>query len=218
MSIHRGGLLRIGDLGFLAVLLSARIAARLTGTGTLPAIAIWVGTPLLFYMYLAAGMAHAVSAFAVAAMLTIWITCASGGRSRGALALGAIGGLIAMVREQDAMLLAGPLVDYLVARGRRAQRATGFQWRTRARAWCRRRGRVFPGLRAADPRVSGLERPARTFASRHEEDDLDFAARAGSPVLAGTRVHRLDADGGALHRRPVPAASARFSHADRSMP
>jgi hypothetical protein len=105
--------------GFLAMLLSARLARQLTGAGALPAIAIWLGTPLLFYMYLAAGMAHAVSAFAVAAMLTIWMRARERWTIGGALALGAAGGLITMVREQDAVLLVGPLVDYLITAARR---------------------------------------------------------------------------------------------------
>jgi len=105
--------------GFLAVLLSARLARKLTGAGHAQALAVWLGTPLLFYMYLAAGMAHAVSAFAVALMLSIWLEVRKRWRVRGALALGAAAGLIAMVREQDTVLLVGPLVDYAIAARRR---------------------------------------------------------------------------------------------------
>jgi hypothetical protein len=107
--------------GFAAVLLSARFARRLTGLAIGPAVAVWIGTPLLFYMYLAAGMAHAVSAFAVALMLTTWLSVREKWTTRGAVALGAIAGLIVMVREQDVVLLAGPIVDYgryLVGRAR----------------------------------------------------------------------------------------------------
>src|SRR5205823_4897905 len=49
--------------GFLAVLLSAFVAKRVVGEGTWAAALVWLGTPLLFYMYLAPGMAHATSAF-----------------------------------------------------------------------------------------------------------------------------------------------------------
>ena len=114
--------------GFLAVLLSARLARRLTGVGYGPAAVIWMGTPLLFYMYLAAGMAHAVSAFAVAAMLTIWIAVRERWTAAGALGLGAIAGVIVMVREQDAILLTGPLLDYGLAL-RRRWRSPGFDRR-----------------------------------------------------------------------------------------
>jgi hypothetical protein len=98
--------------GFIAILLSARLARRLTGSGWGPAAVILFGTPLLFYMYLAAGMAHAVSAFAVALMFTVWLHVRERWTVPGAIALGAVGGLVAMVREQDAVLLAGPFFDY----------------------------------------------------------------------------------------------------------
>ena len=72
-SIHRGGLLRIGDLWLPRASAPGADRPPAHRHGHPPRLVIWVGTPLLFYMYLAAGMAHAVSAFAVAAMLTIWI-------------------------------------------------------------------------------------------------------------------------------------------------
>lgn len=105
--------------GFAAILLSARLARRLTGTGVLPAVVIWIGTPLLFYMYLAAGMAHAVSAFAVALMFTAWLAARERWSLAGIVALGATAGLVTMVREQDVVLLAGPLVDYAWSARRR---------------------------------------------------------------------------------------------------
>jgi hypothetical protein len=115
--------------GFLAVLLSARLAERLTGVGHGAAAAIWLGTPLLFYMYLAPGMAHAVSAFSVAAMLTIWLHVRDRWTVRGTIALGAVAGLVVMVREQDAILLLAPLLDYAVALSRRIRRG-GMHWGT----------------------------------------------------------------------------------------
>ena len=58
--------------GFLAVVLSLGIARRLVGHGLAASLAIWIGTPLLFYMYVAPPMSHACSAFAVS--LFLW-TC-----------------------------------------------------------------------------------------------------------------------------------------------
>ena len=76
--------------GFLAVLLSIG-AARQTGCRTGPAggpsaasgapdaaaawlgLLVWLGTPLLFYMYVAPPMSHACSAFAVALFVTVWL-------------------------------------------------------------------------------------------------------------------------------------------------
>src|SRR5215467_12658378 len=37
--------------GFAAILLSLSIARRLTGEGVGASLAVWIGTPLLFYMY-----------------------------------------------------------------------------------------------------------------------------------------------------------------------
>ena len=49
-----------------------------SGCGTRAALAgrrslIWLGTPLLFYMYVAPPMSHACSAFAVALFVTVWL-------------------------------------------------------------------------------------------------------------------------------------------------
>src|SRR6478672_4478307 len=59
--------------GFLAVVLSLGIARRLVGHGLAASLAIWIGTPLLFYMYVAPPMSHACSAFAVAVFVTVWL-------------------------------------------------------------------------------------------------------------------------------------------------
>ena len=101
--------------GFAAVLLSARIAWRLLGTGAGAATAIWIGTPLLFYMYLAAGMAHAVSAFSATLLIFVWLRVRDRWTPGGMMALAAVAALVAMVREQDVLFMAGPALDYAVS-------------------------------------------------------------------------------------------------------
>ena len=68
--------------GFVAILLSIGAARRLIADapgahGRSDAIAagllVWIGTPLLFYMYVAPPMSHACSAFAVALFVTVWL-------------------------------------------------------------------------------------------------------------------------------------------------
>src|SRR5262245_47700211 len=60
--------------GFAAVLLSIGAARRVVGSHGLPsAFTVWLGTPLLFYTYVAPPFAHACSAFAVALLVTIWL-------------------------------------------------------------------------------------------------------------------------------------------------
>lgn len=100
--------------GFLALLLSAAIARRMTGApATLAAWLTWLGTPLVFYMYVAPGFSHAASAFTVALFLWIWLRVRDRWTPGGTIALGAMAGLLPMVREQDAFFLIGPACDYL---------------------------------------------------------------------------------------------------------
>ena len=108
--------------GFLALLLSLRAARQLGLPGTngaggrfaqaAPALAVWIGTPLLFYMYAAPPFAHAVSAFAVAAFVTTWLSVRERWSVPGVAALGALAALMGMVREQDLFLAVGPALDF----------------------------------------------------------------------------------------------------------
>jgi hypothetical protein len=99
--------------GLLAVLLGLRAARLLLGrVPLLPALAVWLGTPLLFYMYVAPPFAHATSAFAVALFVTVWLHVRGTWSVRGALLLGLSGALMTMVREQDVFFVAGPAVDF----------------------------------------------------------------------------------------------------------
>ena len=99
--------------GFVAILLSIGAARRLAGRGLLAGILIWLGTPLLFYMYVSPPYSHACSAFAVALFVTIWLHARERWTVGGAIALGLSGALMAMVREQDAFLALGPAVDFV---------------------------------------------------------------------------------------------------------
>jgi hypothetical protein len=99
--------------GLLALLLALDLAAKLTGRGLGPVVAVWLGTPLAFYMYVAPPMAHACSAFAVALFVWTWWRVRRTWSVAGAVALGAAGGLMAMVREQDLFFVAGPALDLM---------------------------------------------------------------------------------------------------------
>jgi hypothetical protein len=98
--------------GALALILSAAIVRRLGGRAGAAAVAVGLGTPLVFYMYVAPGMAHACSAFAVALFVWTWLRVRDGWSIRGTAALAAAGALMAMVREQEAFLVAVPALDY----------------------------------------------------------------------------------------------------------
>lgn len=106
--------------GLLALVLAwsaARRVLRLAGAGghASPSVAAWavgLGTPLLFYMYVAPGFAHATSAFAVSAFVLTWLVVRERWSAGGLMALGALAALMAMVREQDAFIAAGPAIDF----------------------------------------------------------------------------------------------------------
>ena len=98
--------------GFAAVVLSIRAARRVVGPGAFSsAMAVWLGTPLLFYMYVAPPFSHACSAFAVALFVTMWLYARETWSVRRATALGLAGALMAMVREQDLFFALGPALD-----------------------------------------------------------------------------------------------------------
>src|SRR5688572_1600897 len=83
--------------GFLGLALSAYAAARVIGDGAsaaAAALAVWLGTPVLFYMYLAPGFSHACSAFAVAAFVVIWLHVRRDWSLKGVVALGAAAALM----------------------------------------------------------------------------------------------------------------------------
>lgn len=125
----------LGFLGLLVVHDALRRFLRVDDApATASALALWLGSPLLYYTTLAPGFSHAPGLFAVA--LLLWLTLKewaepSPGLSRWAL-LGLLGGLCALVREQDGLFLVMPGLLLL-------ERAV------RAREWARglRRGLVL---------------------------------------------------------------------------
>ena len=119
--------------GLLALLLAWCAARRVLEAAGFPAgphatiacAAVGLGTPLLFYMYVAPGFAHATSAFAAAAFVLAWVVVRDRWSVSGLIVLGALAGLMAMVREQDAFIIVGPAVDlaWSVLRDRRLRAA-----------------------------------------------------------------------------------------------
>jgi hypothetical protein len=100
--------------GFLAVVLAILCAAELELKAVGAAIAVWLGTPLLFYMYVAPPFSHACSAFAVALFTYTWLRARRTWSVTAVAALGAAGALMFMVREQDLFFAAGPAVDFIL--------------------------------------------------------------------------------------------------------
>jgi hypothetical protein len=129
---------------WLAVVLGWLMARRVVGptTALASALAVWFGTPLFFYMYIAPPMSHACSAFAVALFLWTWLRVREHWSVGGCATLGALAALMAMVREQDVFIALGPLVDWVwtTSRGYRL-RAAGYgpadiNWKVAAASAC----------------------------------------------------------------------------------
>jgi hypothetical protein len=113
--------------GFATIVLAIRAARRIIGRYAFSSgLAVWVGTPLLFYMYIAPPFSHACSAFAVALFVTVWLRVRRTWSAPGAVAVGLTGALMAMVREQDLFFAFGPALDLALtlikAKGKRGTR------------------------------------------------------------------------------------------------
>jgi hypothetical protein len=108
--------------GFLGLLLAhdalRRFGAFLEPAASWSVAALWLATPVLYYMTLAPGFSHAASLFAVSLMLWLWLRARVGDTLLGWLAVGLAGGLAGLVREQDALFLAAPALDLLVRAGK----------------------------------------------------------------------------------------------------
>jgi hypothetical protein len=106
--------------GFATILLGIGAARRILGRSAMSSgLAVWAGTPILFYMYIAPPFSHACTAVAVALFVTAWLHGRQAWTVRGAVALGLAGALVAMVREQDALFTIAPALDYLLTAARR---------------------------------------------------------------------------------------------------
>jgi hypothetical protein len=87
----------------------------------LATLGIFLATPLLYYATANPSMSHGVQAAAGAAFVLAWLWAREGEDRARWLVVGALGGLVCVIRPQDAVLLVLPLAD-LLRRGRRAAR------------------------------------------------------------------------------------------------
>jgi hypothetical protein len=118
-----------GLLGLLLVHdLLVRFGRVADQAAALAAAALWLGSPLLYYMTVAPGFSHAPALFVVA--LLCWLTLRAHAAPASGIstyaAIGLVGGLGALVREQDGLFLVMPGILLL--------------------AEMRRTGQVVPGL------------------------------------------------------------------------
>lgn len=104
--------------GFAALLVIEGLLRRRTSRAValVVVLAIWLSTPLHFYMTANSSMSHAVSAFAATAMVWLWLRVRADEDPRQWALVGLAGGLAALVRPPDAVLLAIPVLDLVCRR------------------------------------------------------------------------------------------------------
>jgi hypothetical protein len=97
--------------GAVGLLLSYRFARRYASQFAcfVAIVGLWWATPVAYYMYVAPGMSHAPSLFAVALFFVLWRWAAHGSVGRWAV-WGASAGLMTLVREQDGFFAAVALI------------------------------------------------------------------------------------------------------------
>ncbi len=98
----------------IGLFFSFRLARRwaTTEVSFLAVVALWWGTPVAYYMYVAPGMSHAASLFAVVLFFSLWPWAARGGSGRWAV-WGASAGLMGLVRTQDVFIALAAFVPAL---------------------------------------------------------------------------------------------------------
>jgi hypothetical protein len=109
----------------LAALLLIERALRRSHSPALSAgvvLALFLATPLHFYMVANPSMTHAGSVFAVTMLVLSWLRARRIGTVTAWALTGVAGGLAAWVRPQDSVLLIVPIVDLVFTRGQRARR------------------------------------------------------------------------------------------------
>jgi hypothetical protein len=98
---------------FAALLLLEALLRRLydRGVALLAVLALWLATPLHYYMTANPSMSHGGSVFAATLFVVAWLRAREAGTSRAFVLCGLAGALVGLVRVQDFVLLALPLAD-----------------------------------------------------------------------------------------------------------
>ncbi|MEO8071090.1 MAG: hypothetical protein ABI652_06785 [Acidobacteriota bacterium] len=120
-----------GVTGILASTLAAWICWRLTRryttdrTAAMATIAVWLGSHAIYYSLVSPSYSHAASMLAASLFVSRWLSTRRQPSSRHFAELGALAGLAALMRWQDALLLVLPLFDAVTRPASWRDRALG---------------------------------------------------------------------------------------------
>lgn len=100
---------------FAGLLLSYRLCRRFFPpfASALAVAVVWLATPAFFYSHASPPWSHSVSLFAIALLVYVWYGTRERPTPARFFALGLLGGLAALVREQDVVFLLIPAVEVL---------------------------------------------------------------------------------------------------------
>jgi hypothetical protein len=166
--------------GLIALLLLESRLRRLYGApaALLATLALWLATPVHFYLVGNPFMSHGTSLFLATAFVLAWLRAREGDDWRAWAIAGLLGGLTALVRPQDAVLLALPAIDLLWLRVTPRQRlrlllplaaAPCILALTQLAVWLRLYGHAFAGT-VAEQNWFGAQAPQwieLLFSPRH---------------------------------------------------
>jgi hypothetical protein len=96
--------------GLIALLLGLRAASRYGQNALIAAIAIWFGSPLMWYSLRHATMSHAIGAAACAAVVALSMRCSTDAPFQAHFAIGLAAGFAFAVRPQNAPFILVPLI------------------------------------------------------------------------------------------------------------
>lgn len=168
-------------------------------------LGVWLASPLLYYTTANPSMSHGPQATAATLFVVLWLWARERPGDHPWLLTGLLGGLMSVVRVQDAVFLAMPLAD-LALRGRRGLRPIVLLLAgpvvlgaLQALVWLRLYGWGFLGSVLAENEVAG--------GGLHVLDLL-FSARHG--LFTWTPAYLLAACGGLIFARREPRLGALF--------
>lgn len=105
----------VGSLlyAFLGLFLIYRLGKKIFGSkiALLSTLAIWLATPLIYYMTMEPLTSQPLSFFCVSAFIYFWYTTRVSRKLNQWVLLGIIGGLMSIVRYQDSLFLLIPVID-----------------------------------------------------------------------------------------------------------
>ena len=175
------------------------------GLSTGVVLALFLATPLHFYMVANPSMTHAGSVFAVAMLVLAWLRARGTGTIAAWALTGAAGGLAGWVRPQDCVLLIVPLADLVFAAGDRARRLLALvapavvMGAVQIAVWIALYGFGFVGVIQDQSYVGRTEL---------QIVDLLFSARHG--LFTWTPLYLAAAAGWVLWMRSAPRLAALF--------